>query len=349
ADIRYTSRQGDTIIPKADLRYLSTYWKEFGSDSKYEVYFTGSFTDVLLTTRDQTKFVSAAIRHKTGGLLLLLPPLPLDQEGFSRFDEQLEDDIWTEEAEQYGHRLVTALVEIRKTLASKTETTPAPIWTFSDLWQLPSEKVINAEIHQIDNQIAELRNQKSDLATKLLKESSLRNLLFEKGHPLSDAVLESLRILGFDARPFQDSESEFDVVFQSDEGRFLGEVEGKDNKAINIDKLSQLERNLQEDFSKEEVSEYAKGVLFGNAHRLLLPNERSDFFTDKCIKAAKRLDVALVRTTDLFLPTAYLKEHSDPSYAKQCRQAILEAEGVIVTFPTPPIQMQSKETEKLVS
>lgn len=347
--IQHSSKHGDTIIPKADLKYLSTYWKEFGSDSKYEVYFTGKFTDLLLTTRDPTKFVGAAIRYKSGGIILLLPPLPLDRDGFSRFDQQIGDEVWTEEAEEYGHRLVAALVSIRKTLAATTDITPAPSWTLAEEWQLTAEKSMNTEIHRIDSQISELRNQKAEYTGKLAKESSLRNLLFEKGHPLADAVIQSLRIIGFDAQPFHDSESEFDVVFKSEEGRFLGEVEGKDNKSLNIDKLSQLERNLQEDFSREEVSEYAKSVLFGNAHRLVPPNERSEFFTEKCSKGAKRLKAALVRTPDLFPPVKYLKEHVDSNYSKQCREAILNAEGTVVKFPFPPSATMIAETETLVS
>src|SRR5207245_1319034 len=108
------------------------------------------------------------------------------------------------------------------------------------------------------------------------------------------------------AVPFAESDSEFDVIFESPEGRCLGEVEGKDTKAINIDKFSQLERNLQEDFAREGVTEYAKGVLFGNAERLKPPAERGHAFTGKCITAAKRVHAALVRTADLFDPVRYL-------------------------------------------
>jgi hypothetical protein len=143
--------------------------------------------------------------------------------------------------------------------------------------------------------------------------------------------------LGFKADNFKESESEFDAIFSSEEGRFLGEVEGKDNKAINIDKLSQLERNIQEDFAREEITEFAKGVLFGNAHRLLPPSERLEFFTQKCIGGAQRLKVALVRTPDLFVISKYLKEHNDLAFAKSCREAILKTEGEVVEFPPAPI------------
>jgi hypothetical protein len=148
--------------------------------------------------------------------------------------------------------------------------------------------------------------------------------------------MEVLRLMGFSAESFQDTESEFDVVFVSAEGRFLGEVEGKDSKAINIDKHSQLERNINEDFEREEVTEHAHGVLFGNAYRLTPLIERGDFFTDKCISAAKRMGTALVRTPDLFEVGRYLRSSQDEEFAARCRNSILNTKGGIVCFPTVP-------------
>lgn len=115
-------------------------------------------------------------------------------------------------------------------------------------------------------------------------------------------------------------------------------MEGKDNRAINIDKFSQLERNVQEDFARGDVADYAKGVLFGNAYRLVPLTERGPFFTEKCVSTAKRTHAALVRTPDLFAPAKYLKENpADVEYAKKCRDAILRDEVEVVLFPAAPI------------
>jgi hypothetical protein len=141
--------------------------------------------------------------------------------------------------------------------------------------------------------------------------------------------------MGFVAERFDDGQSEFDAVFTSPEGRFLGEAEGKDKQAINIDKLSQLERNLQEDFAREGVVEYAKGVLFGNPYRLTPVQERPAPFTQKCLAGAKRSGIALVFAPSLFAPAKYLKEHEDLEYARQCREAIFQRCGEIVIFPQP--------------
>ena len=172
------------------------------------------------------------------------------------------------------------------------------------------------------------------LKKQLIDDTWIKGLLYESGKPLEKAIIEALKILEFKVDTFDDGDSEFDVVFTSKEGRFLGEAEGKDNKAINIDKHSQLERNLSEDFEKNDSNKYAKGVLFGNAERLKPLDTRGDFFTKKCITASKRIKTALIKTTDLFSVVKKIKETRDKTFAEKCRLAILNTEGNIVNFPS---------------
>ncbi|MCZ6775375.1 MAG: hypothetical protein O7D34_02825, partial [Ignavibacteria bacterium] len=332
---------GEIIQAAADLKYLSNYWNLFGQYSKYEVYFDGKFSQVLVKTRTGDKIVGASTRTKTNGALILLPPLDLETDKFVKYSEK-DGPQWTKEALKLGHKLLEAILEIDTLLKSDQELTPPPDWTQASEWRLPSESLFESKIAKVNSQIKQLRNTKTELLGHLWAEGSFRRLLYEKGKPLESAVIDSLRLLSFTAQPFRDSHSEFDAVFICEEGRFLGEVEGKDNKSVNIDKLSQLERNLSEDFAKEEVTEYAKGVLFGNAQRLTPLKERGDFFTEKCIKGAARLKAALIRTPDLFPVVRYIRESRDKDFAAKCRQAILACEGAIVVFPSPPNRAKSE-------
>jgi hypothetical protein len=193
-----------------------------------------------------------------------------------------------------------------------------------------------ADLAKTDAAIGKLTDKRADLVGELDSARELYGLLYETGPALEHAIRLGLGHLGFKAEPYKAGESEFDVVFVAPEGRCLGEAEGKDAKAINVDKMSQLERNLQEDFARDEVTEFAKGVLFGNAHRFTAPKDREDSFTAKCISAAKRLRVALIRTPDLFFVARYLAEAADEDFATRCRKAIFDADGEIVAFPTPP-------------
>jgi len=172
----------------------------------------------------------------------------------------------------------------------------------------------------------------------------LRNLLYEKGKPLEYAILDALKILRFNTSQYDDGESEFDAVFVSSEGRLIGETEGKDRKAINIDKLRQLALNIHEDLEHEDVESPAKAVLFGNAFRLEPLNEREEPFTKKCISASSTSSAALVYTPDLFEVALYLSDNKDAKFATRCRKAILSTVGR-VQFPDIPNDNKSKKTE----
>ena len=195
------------------------------------------------------------------------------------------------------------------------------------------EKKSRSELLIIESKIVDLNNNKEQIINKLSEQTILKKLLFEKGKMLETATIEALRILGFEAHPYKESDSEFDVVFTSREGRLIGEVEGKDDKSVNINKLRQLEMNLHEDFSRDEINEPAKGALIGNAYRLSDLPDRKEFFTTKCITAAHRSQTALIRSVDLFKAAQYLDGNKNARFALKCRKAILNATG-IVKFPT---------------
>ena len=299
-----------------------------------------------MRSRTGDRILGAALHNELGGSLLFLPPITYDDDAFLRDAEDDEDSdtqYWTDQAVQFGKRLVGYLVALSDGLKQNVAVTPAPNWSSSTEYRLAAEREIEAGIVDITTKMVALQEEKGELEKRLSNAGILRGLLYEQGTPLEAAVLEAMRLFGFEAQPFANGESEFDVVFQSPEGRCLGEVEGKDSRAINIDKFSQLERNLQEDFARDEITEHAKGVLFGNAFRLVPIGERGDFFTIKCLSASRRICAALVRTPDLFVPARYLKENPDSAYAESCRKVIFSASGDLVSFPPPPEQKVTSE------
>jgi hypothetical protein len=301
----------------------------------------GEFTKVLLRAQTGNRTVGAAIQAKSGGTLPFLPPLQYDEKKFIRNARKGEEEegkrYWTNEAFKFGKRLAATLVALADALATSSKITPAPVWSLTSEYRMARESKIEASITACTAEIAKLQKAKVELERELDAAGNLRHLLFEQGKPLESVILDVMKLFGFEAQPFADGESEFDGLFSSSEGRCLGEIEGKDNKPINIDKFSQLERNLNEDFEREEVTEHAKGLLFGNAFRLKPVAERGDFFTDKCVSAAKRIGAALIRTPDLFHPAKYLRENpGDKEYAKKCRESIFSTVGSIVDFPKVP-------------
>jgi hypothetical protein len=329
------SKTGTQVRLTSQADFLSKYWKEFGALSPYQAFVDGEFPTRLLTTKSGGKTVGAA--YLDDQLVLLLPPLMLDGDEYIKLDEAGEES-WTTDALNLGKRLATTVIGLHDSLGGGRQATPPPEWALDPVFILDQERILQTRLAEVAQEIAQLGKQQAELEASIAEEGSIRGLLYEQGRPLEQAVQDALSTLGFSVARYNRDGSEFDVLFESREGRCLGEVEGRDSKPIAISKFSQLERNLQEDYAREEVREFAKGVLFGNAARLTPPKERREAFTSKCITAAQRAGVALVRTMDLFEPVAYLRSNSDPNYAAECRQAIVSTAGDVVKFPPVPKQ-----------
>lgn len=331
--------RGREIRPTRELNGLSPYWTGFKNASRYQVHFSSKMVAPLLGTRSGNKAVGGIVRgklHSGKGAIILLPELDLDESKFTA--EKNGETFWNKKGVQFGNKLISALVEIDGTLNSEKQKTPVPDWIRSAEFRLQQESIIENQITGLSIKVETLQARKHGLLGELEKEASLKRLLYESGPALEAAILDALDILGLEARRGKDAESEFDAVFTWNGHRFLGEAKGEDLQAIEVDKISQLERNLSEDYESEEVTEYAKGILFGNAFRLQELSGRDEFFTEKCISTAKRIKAALVRTPDLFFVARYAKESGDAEFSKKCVEAILAAEGTVVDFPSVPAQ-----------
>ena len=324
---------------------ISSYWHEFSGISSYKVIVDTELTPCLLTKHGD-KVVGTIFRSKnSNGAMLCLPDIDFYPESFfiGAEDEENEGD-WTAEAKQFASRMIKSIISMDKSLRSSGELTPEPNWAKDSKYRLNQEKLASQKLLKIEKTLEVVQAEKEAVIDEVKDLGRLRNLLFEKGKPLEYAILDALKIIGFEVSQFDDGKSEFDAVFESKEGRLIGEAEGKDNKAINIDKLRQLAMNIHEDLERDEVVEPAKPVLFGNSYRLQPIYERPEPFTTKCISAATTSSTALVFTPDLFYIAKYLKDNRDARFATKCRKAILTSIGK-VNFPDVP-QKSVMESEQ---
>jgi hypothetical protein len=343
-DLAPVNTNGSAMKLTKEGTIIAAYWQDFGKLSNYRVILKQDIKLPSITTKSGDKPVGSILRGKSGGSLVLLPYFGFHLDEYSAESDEPETGyVWTQEAEQAGKRLLSHIIDIDKALKDSFDRTPMPQWAKDKSYQSSKERELHGELLVVENKIEELSQGKEALITKLHEAGYLRGLLYEKGPALEIAIIESLKILGFKASNYKDSESEFDVVFESQEGRLLGEAEGKDAKAINIDKLRQLEMNIHEDFARDEVSTMAKGVLFGNAYRLTELATRGEYFTEKCLTAAKRSGFALVRTPDLFFASKYVLETQDEAFSAQCRKVIIETIGSAVIFPNAPLSSSKDE------
>ncbi|AKK01880.1 hypothetical protein VM99_26660 [Pseudomonas chlororaphis] len=322
---------------------LAAFWNQFREFFTYHVLLSPEKASTAILTRTGDKPVGAIFPSKAStGSLVVLPDVDFYPDAF--VTERNEKQVWTKKATIFADRFVAAIVELDKALRSESDLTEEPAWASSDLYLMAPERTLRAELMAAELAVETAQQTKEELTERLRVEGHLRGLLFEKGKPLEEAIIEALRKLGFTAEPFKDVGSEFDVVFESAEGRLIGEAEGKDNKAVNVDKLRQLQMNIHEDLLRESVEVPAKPVLFGNAYRILPIDQRTHPFTEKCSASALTMNTALVSTPDLFLAVQSYVDCQDADFAAACRQAILSSVGQVI-FPGPPTKDPEQETE----
>jgi hypothetical protein len=324
-------RGGTDIKFVSDLGPIKGYWETFADVSSYQVYFDIDGVSPLLTTKTGKRTVGGIVLVGPGALVVLPPP----EFDWDELYEETEDGVTIRpNGLAIGAQLTEALIEMDRAIKAGRTSRQRPAWAESATFASPLETHLRRRLAEVDSTIVNLQNERLGIEAQIAAEERPKRLLYDAGSSLEDAVIEALREFGFVADRLREGESEFDVVFESPEGRFLGEVEGKEGKAVNIDKLSQLERNLQEDFARDGVEAYAHGILFANAFLLVSPEERhEDFFTQKCLSGAKRSGVGLVRTPDLFDAVLAIRRGADDEFKQACRKAFAEARGSLVSLP----------------
>ena len=316
---------------------FSLLYNKFKNNLTYQTYIEKPREGIaIFTGKDKTKILGAI--YKIGsGHLITLPVLTFNEKDFTEVkkDEKGEDkEYWNKKGIQFGNGFVDCLLEIESKLTEGAKKTPAPAWVSQKQFSGEKEKILYESMNKNCAKIEEIKKKNEKLKVELEKELDLKDLLYEQGKPLESAVIKALEILGFQAENYNDGDLEIDqVIISPEKRRYIGECEGKDSKDIDITKLRQLLDSLNADFARDEVQEKAFGILFGNPERLKDPKERKLDFTTKCKTGAKREQIALVKTVDLFIVAKYLTENNDEDFKKACREAIHSCLGEVVKLP----------------
>lgn len=234
--------------------------------------------------------------------------------------------------EENNNKFIGILLGIaKKHFGSETPTNP-PDWTESI--KIPGVQVLTKGVSDVEAKIQELYAKKQKIEKQINGLNDYKFLLYEQGHALERKVVDSLRLLGFKAETVSGENTDFDVIIESEEGRGIVEVEGKDNSSIHKNKIDQLLSAINQDAEQRDA--FAKGILVGNHYRLKPVNERGEPFTETVIKLAKQYHYALITTVELFKASIYFLENpEDETIKKACRMAIFETDGEVVQFPLP--------------
>ena len=229
-------------------------------------------------------------------------------------------------------KFVGVILDIVTKISGTHAKSVPPEWVRN--FTVPGLEEINAKISSLQGQISKLELQKTEIEAQRDNLDDYKFLLYEQSHALQNKVVEALRLMGFNAETIQCENTDYDVVLDSEEGRAIAEVEGKDDDAIHKEKIDQLLSAINQDAEKTES--FAKGVLIGNHYRLITLSERKEPFTQTVYNLAKQYHYALMMTSELYNAVIYVLAHpNDEKYKKACREAIFKAEGELITFPIP--------------
>ncbi|MCU4162301.1 hypothetical protein AiwAL_19865 [Acidiphilium sp. AL] len=290
--------------------------------------------EVIFSAKDGAAVGSIIRPEGLPGSLVLLPYFSFDTETFTEDEDGRL--VWTDQAIQTSHALIGQILAIDKTIRGAAGLTPPPNWIVNA--RSPAlGAAIDVAIADIDAQIEDLNNERSEREQAKSDLAGYTHLLYETGKPLERAITKTLQLLGYEVDTLRIGDLEIDHVIVGPSGkRMIGEAEGKDTSAIDIGKFRQLASNIQEDFAREKVDAPAKGLLFGNGYRLMPPENRGEQFTRKSLTNALLHGTALIRTADLYPVAVHLLDHpEDDDFRTACRAAIEDTAGAIVSFPNP--------------
>ncbi|MBI1275067.1 hypothetical protein GC177_03745 [bacterium] len=333
------SGTGKHVQPSGNPLFADFY-KKFKEYLQYQLYIENiNSAQIIFNGKDKNKILGSLIKVGAGNLVML-PFINYDDKNFTEVKKNKKGEgeyYWTSDALKFGHELVDCIVQIADGLNKLTEKTPPPQWINDGDFVSNKEVEIIDLIKKEEELIVISTKTIGALKANLSEEVRLKDLLFEQGKSLEDAVIRALKILGYKAEGYDDGVLELDQVIVSPEGyRYIGECEGKNEKDIDITKFRQLMDSINADFARDEIEDKAFGILFGNPQRLTDPNKRSLDFTNKCKISAERDKIALIKTPDLFKVAKYLAENTDDAFKAECRDAIHNGLGAIVIFPKVP-------------
>lgn len=329
-DITYRKSKGIKIAPKSNI--IKDLHNNLKDILTYEMYIEcDKLQDVYFTTKNGDKTLGGILSIGNGNVVFL-PKINFES---SEFYEDEDEGTWSKKALQKGISFKNCIAALDKAIRNDVEKSVKPDWVHKSGFNLKSAEVIKQKKIKLEEEIQKRKTKIKELELLYEEQDSLKDLLYESGKPLEYAVIKALKILGYSAENYNDGKLELDQVIISPEGdRFIGECEGKDNKDIDITKFRQLQDGLNADFERDEIPEKAYGLLIGNPQRMIEPNLRTLDFTEKCQSAAKREQMGLVKTIDLFKVCRIISENENTQdYAKSCRDAIKDCLGGIVVFP----------------
>lgn len=199
-----------------------------------------------------------------------------------------------------GETAVLMLLEAIVGLRGEREVPP---WI--DDTRASGEDALLEQLFENNEERERLEAEAKELQSRLDATRRPKRLLFDTGHSLEDVARETFEAMGIRT---EDSPVSDEFVLVA-EPKVLVEVKGN-GKSISLADLSQLMRDKAAYLARLETN--PKGLLLGNAYRLLPPDERDTKdkpnFPDNVVTPAIEQNICLLSTVTLFDALRLFKE-----------------------------------------
>lgn len=172
----------------------------------------------------------------------------------------------------------------------------APDWV--DEVRLPAEASVREEMRGLEEQIERLERRLEEQRGELRKTGYLKRLLFTTGDTLVEVTLDALERLGARLEATGE-EATADARIVDPEGRRAMVSVWSGDGSVGVEEVRDLDRRVRDAIALEGWD--GRGVVIANSRAPLPPHERGAVYTDEAMAVARRFDVALVRSDQLFV------------------------------------------------
>lgn len=321
--LKYYIIEGKGSRIKNDSKeYLSDIYKTWKNNFEYYAYMSEDFEKKDNKIRNYL-FKDFMLRNKTDNLVGFAININKGNIFFIPYITYIN-------SKDSPERMIDVVINLCRPFLEKDLKTPEPEWCKGKKYIISGEKNLESRIKKQNKRINVLNKKVDELILQKTNLTDFRKLLYEKGPQLERVVRRAFEVIGFNVSRFIKEDMEHDIILESEEGRIIGEIEGKDNDAIHINKFDQLNRVIDEDFKDKGL--YSEGILIGNAYRMMLIKERKKTFHEKVIISAKRKNIGLISTVELFNAVKKILSSSNNKIKKEFRMQIFNSLGKEIKF-----------------
>lgn len=194
-------------------------------------------------------------------------------------------------------------------------------WLSSFEIELEKLNPYQAELDEIEQQVGNLQKRKQELLKKIEETTRLIDLLVEKELELDLSVRTAFELLGFKSPTTLGSttaESHEIIVHGDKIQRCVLRVQSTEKSPIRAGDVEALLEAVE----ARDLKSVPKAILVANSQRMLPPSERDAWFDLDAQKLARKYDICLMPSFELYLAACYLLKNKSNGMLDQIQKSL---------------------------